>query len=297
MLTSLTLFRSSSSNVHKLIKEMNQLLLGLLNKFVLPQSIHAATKITEIDLCLENQKDDDDLLLGSVLRSYLLELDDDVAGTSELVQFYVRVRDFLSTLVQSAIKRLPFEDTVLNDLEWLDLNERMTSNVSMVRRLAQRFPNFVPTEKRDQLEEEFCLYQTTRDLQEDILYQQDIDIYWGRIGKLELMMSKPFGVLANFAKCLLSIPHGNSDSERMFSHINLIVTDHRNQLQTSTVSACLDVKINSKTTDCRHYEPTADAATRKVTPGSELAPNSPHSMPILPATVAQQTHRSTRQRH
>ena len=81
-------------------------------------------------------------------------------------------------------------------------------------------------------------------------------------------------MLSDFAKCLLCIPHGNADSERMFSYINLIVTDHRNQLDTSTIEACLDIKFNSNCADCRKYEPSRDVikATRKVTPGSELAP-------------------------
>ena len=60
----------------------------------------------------------------------------------------------------------------------------------------------------------------------------------------------------------------------MFPCINLILTDHRNQLDTSTIKACLDIKFNSNCTDCRTYEPSHDVvkATRKVTPGSELAP-------------------------
>ena len=161
---------------------MNQLLLGLLNKFILPSA--AAAKITEVNLCRENQKDDNDLMLGSALHSYLLQEDDSLEGTSVLAEFYVHVREFLSKLIESALKRLPFEDTVLNDLVWLDPNERMTSSVSMVRGLAQRFASFIPNEGLDLLEEEVCLYQTTRDLPDDILQEHDIDIYWGRIGKL-----------------------------------------------------------------------------------------------------------------
>ena len=93
----------------------------------------------------------------------------------------------------------------------------------MVRRLATgHFRNFVPEEKLDQLEEEFCLYQTAKDFPGDISLKKDIDTYWGRIGKLESITSKPYRLLSHFAKCLLCIPHGNSDSERMFSQINLI---------------------------------------------------------------------------
>ena len=209
-----------------------------------------------------------------------------------LTVFYDNIREFLAKLVHSATKRLPMEDSVLTDLVWLDPAEIVSSTVGMVRRLAMgHFKNFVPEEKLDQLEEEFCLYQTTKDLPDDIaLRQLDVDVYWGRIGKLESSTSKPYGLLSHFAKCLLCIPHGNSDSERMFSHINLIRTDHRNQLQTSTVAACMDVKMNSKVNDCRLYEPSNEVviATRKVTQGSELAPKRPPAKPVLPSTSQQQ---------
>ena len=110
-----------------------------------------------------------------------------------------------------------------------------------------------------------------------ILSENQVDIYWGKIGELKssTTTSRTFGTLAGFAKCLLTIPHGNADSERMFSQINLITTDHRNKLHTSTLSACMDVKINlASAKNCTCYEPTTDVikATRKVTPGSELAP-------------------------
>ena len=146
----------------------------------------------------------------------------------------------------------------------------------MVRRLAAQFNHCVPRESLDTLEEEFCLYQTTRDIPSDILSEDQVDIYWGKIGEMKSTTtgSGTFGTLAKFAKCLLTIPHGNADSECMFSQINLITTDHRNKLHTTTLSACMDVKINLDTAkDCTCYEPTTDVitATRKVTPGSEFA--------------------------
>ena len=50
----------------------------------------------------------------------------------------------------------------------------------------------------------------------------------------ESSTGKPFGLLSDFMKCLPCIPHGNADSERMLSCINLIITDRRSQLDTST---------------------------------------------------------------
>ena len=92
------MFQYSSSNIHKLVKEMNRLLLGILNKFVLPRPIHSANKIREVNICQENQNDDNDLLLGSGFRSYFIDVDDDLAGTSELAQFYVHIREYLFSL-------------------------------------------------------------------------------------------------------------------------------------------------------------------------------------------------------
>ena len=59
------------------------------------------------------------------------------------------------------------------------------------------------------------------------------------------------------------------------------------QLQTSTVSACLDIKMNSKTIDCRCYEPsqTVIVATWKVSPGSEYAPEGPTAKRNLPLST------------
>ena len=113
-----------------------------------------------------------------------------------------------------------------------------------------------------------------KSLPPDIPVSTRVDVFWRKLGKIESSIGKLFGMLSDFAKCLLCIPHGNADSERTFSCINLIVTDHRNQLDISTIEACLDIKFNSNCADCRKYEPSHDVikSTRKVTPGSELAP-------------------------
>ena len=288
------LFQSSSPNAHRLLKEMNQLILSILNKFIIPSAIHsAAGNISAVSMHRSNQKEDDDLILGTPLRKYLREMEDELLGTQELSNFFLHIRDFLAKLVQSAVKRLPLHDEVLQDMVWLDPAERISSTSGMVRRLGIRFDNFISEDMLDQLIEEFCLYQTTGDLPTDVLSTQEIDQYWGKIGRLESSTGKTYGVLSFFAKCLLSIPHGNADSERMFSQINLIKTQHRCQLDTSTVAACLDTKLNLPISDCRKYEPQREVvkATRKVTPKSELAPKHPTPAPSLSSTSQLESHK------
>ena len=212
---------------------MHQLLLPILNKFIVPHVIQSASNVTDVDISIANQRQDDDLTIGTSLREYLRESEDELLGTTDLAKFYhEHVHAVLSKLVTSMIKWLPFDDTVINDIACLDPTGRLTLTTGMIRRLIERFPNFVPSGKDEQIEE-FALYQTTKDLPPDIPTNT----------RAESTSGKPFGLLSDFAKCLC-IPHGNADSERMFSCINLIVTDHCNQLDTSTNGACLDIKLN-----------------------------------------------------
>ena len=110
------------------------------------------------------------------------------------------------------------------------LTQRITSTTPMIRKLVERFSNFVPLGDRDQIEEQFSLYQTTRDLPEELLQTTRVDLFWGQIGKIQSSTGKPFGLLSDFAKCVLSIPHQNAD---FFMHKpDQIRTDHCNQLHT-----------------------------------------------------------------
>ena len=157
------LFQSSSPNIQCLLKEMKQLLLHLLNKFIIPHAIQSASCLNDVDIDRKNQKDDD-LLLGTSVRVHLRKFEDQLLGTEDLANFYLSVHAFLSKLVTSALKQLPFHDPIIRDVACPDPAERLTSTIGMIRRLIERFSNFIPNGKADQIEEEFALYQTTKDL-------------------------------------------------------------------------------------------------------------------------------------
>ena len=171
------LFQSSSPNIHCLLKEMQQLLLRLVNKFIVPHAVQSASNITHVDISIASQRQDDDLSIGTSLREYLRESEDELLGTTDLTNFYQHVRACLSKLVTSTIKRLPFDDVVINDIACLDPRERLTSTTGMIRRLIERFPNFVPSGKEEQIEEEFTLYQTMKSLPPDITVSTRVDVF------------------------------------------------------------------------------------------------------------------------
>ena len=66
-----------------------------------------------------------------------------------------------------------------------------------------------------------------------------------------------FPILIKLVVALMSIPHGNADVERVFSHVKLIKTDHRNRLADSTLNSLLTVRVNGMETQCFKYQPSS----------------------------------------
>ncbi len=52
-----------------------------------------------------------------------------------------------------------------------------------------------------------------------------------------------YSTLAKLAKAILVVPHGNVDTERLFSYIGLNKTKHRNRLGISTLNSLLTVQF------------------------------------------------------
>lgn len=59
------LFQSLSPNIHCLLKEMQQLLLRLLNIFITPHALQFASCVTDVDISIANQRQDEDLTIGA----------------------------------------------------------------------------------------------------------------------------------------------------------------------------------------------------------------------------------------
>lgn len=89
------------------------------------------------------------------------------------------------------------------------------------------------------------------------LDKMSADEFWSKI----LHLSEPqFQNLAKFVLEVLSLPHANADSERIFSAVNLIKTKQRNRLLTSTINSTLLAKecISRKHSNCTRFKPTPE---------------------------------------
>ena len=81
---------------------------------------------------------------------------------------------------------------------------------------------------------------------------------WEEIGRMKTLDGRPrFPHLTSLAKCVLSLPVSNADTERVFSNVIKIVTDYRTEMEPSTLCALLSCKLNSNV-DCFELETPLD---------------------------------------
>ena len=74
----------------------------------------------------------------------------------------------------------------------------------------------------------------------------EVDKYWHAISQIKdyLETEYRYSTLAKLAKAILVTPHGNADTERLFSHIGLNKTKHRKRPGISTLNSFLTVQFN-----------------------------------------------------
>ena len=91
---------------------------------------------------------------------------------------------------------------------------------------------------------------------ENELLQQDLYPFWNSISKLKDPVSGEtrYGLLSRLAKALLILPHGNADTERIFSKMNLIKTKLRNCIGNKSLNGLLCISCN-QTIPCYEFSP------------------------------------------
>ena len=123
-----------------------------------------------------------------------------------------------------------------------------------VSRLARRFHAAVPDEECDNLDEEVLDYSLVSPESLPKFHKEigkptkveELCEYWQKIGEMKTANGElRFPNLTNLFKCLLSLPHSNADTERVFSIVRKILTEQRSQLEQSTLCALIGCKLNS----------------------------------------------------
>ena len=257
-----TLFQSEIPNISVLHSEMTSLVKCILSKFVKARVIKDESDITKDPFqCMENQLVDNEPEIGTLAKQIIqqcqsLDLNVDTIENEQAFslskdrerKFYQSVQTFYTTLVTKFLEKFPLKNSFLHDIKLLEPSNRLDLTADVVCRLANVLPvEMVPTEKRDQLREEFTDWQL---LDDDMLPKYSVgdqlDTYWASVAKIKANTGGyRYEYLPKLAKALLTIPPGNAGSERTFSMVRKIDTEFRSELGHDTIYALLSVKINS----------------------------------------------------
>ncbi len=89
-----------------------------------------------------------------------------------------------------------------------------------------------------------------------------VDAFWSAMASLKTVTGHyKYSTISKLMKTFFLMPHGNADSERVFSIINKICTEHRADLAQDTVAALLSVKVNSRV-DSQRFEPSRNELSK-----------------------------------
>ena len=93
--------------------------------------------------------------------------------------------------------------------------------LSQILCAAVGFPQVIKTEEKAVLQEEFidyCMYAFS----DEVKREKEDCKYWHKVGAVQdLSGQDQYPTLTKLAKAILVTPHGNADTERLFSHVGL----------------------------------------------------------------------------
>lgn len=229
--------------IHMLRRKLQGLLKDLLVRFVKPSALQVgSTSITDVNFQKRKfQKDDADLVIGSKCRAQLKDFTSQVDSQA----FYSSVREFYVSASSYILNKFPLDDEILQHIEVCDISLRTTASYSSVQYFIERFPRLVSVSELDVLEQEFALYQC-ESFSGDILSEGRMDVSWFKISNIKNESGQPkFKTLSKVMLYLLTVPHSNSSTERIFSSVRRNQTEFRASLSTATLGALMVEKVKS----------------------------------------------------
>ena len=181
--------------------------------------------------------------------------------------FRDKIRTWWYTCSKEAIKRLPIQNRFLSNLQWLQPGLQQYSLSRQVLIAADCLPQVIKADDKSMLQEEYMDFCTSP-LPSEVKAVKEVDLYWHMVGKIKDLSAVElrYLVLTRLAKAILVIPHGNADTERLFSHIGLNKTKHRNCLSIDTVNSLLIIQFNAPQ-KCYEYTPTKQWRIQKFCKG------------------------------
>ena len=165
-------------------------------------------------------------------ESTRISLQDDRISSSQRAVFFKRVRTFFQHLLQSLVHYLPIGRRILRIVQFVDPTKIREISEKDILYLKKKLSVVADSDELALEYRRFCV-----DVDVNLDSSKSIMSFWSTI-----KASGKYPLLVAIAERVLIIPHGNADTERLFSSLKRIYTSDRNQLQDTSLNGILSVK-------------------------------------------------------
>lgn len=244
------LFQSRKILIHKLSETSEQLIRQMGQNFLLPDVLNnISLECLESQNCLPLNK----IYLGSECETFLKN------ETSIFVEtIKLKCLDFYITALQEMLKRLPYNDIIIQNLKFLDSQVALyyegRNIIADLSDIAAYF-NFCDNTA---LDFEWRILPTIFNEKEKInLSKLEIDEMWNKIFESKNCNDEPlFPNLEKLVYALLSLPHSNAEAERIFSIVTDVKNKKRNRMNIETLNAICKIRstFQAKNIDCCNFD-------------------------------------------
>ncbi|GBN12322.1 hypothetical protein AVEN_250723-1 [Araneus ventricosus] len=225
--------------IHTLHDDLMNLYYELLVRFIKPATVTKSKSLLNINFQkAKNQKSDDSLVVGSSAR---VLLQDSNWTLEEKEEFFLSVRKFFVTACKYIIRKFPLQDEFFKHASVANIFKRQTADLQSVKYFTSLFNCCVDS---DQLELELAFFQADS-LSSEILEAERVDVALHKISQIKNSNGyAKYVALPKVMMSILSVPHSNAASERIFSMVRKNQTESRSSMNTKTLESLLITKLN-----------------------------------------------------
>lgn len=242
--------QEESPKIHVLLDRLQAFLQSVQTRFVKPKVLITCASSQVCDYTnLGNQREDEDLVIGSKVRELLQSghFSDD-----QKKEFFSSVRKYYVSVCSYVETKFPMKDPLLMHARVANLKRRQETPFASVVYFIRRF-HFMEGDL-DTVELEYASYQS--DPAVDKIDAEKADLAWVAVSQLKDPSSGQlcYAHLAKVMILILSISHSNASDERLFSMVRKNKTDFRSSLSTATLSDILTQKATCQSKGQNCYE-------------------------------------------
>lgn len=153
------IFQNKTPVLFKLNDNVEELLHDIASRFIVPKVLREL-KLQEIDVSNpEIHCPDEELFVGFLTRRHLLS--EEALSTHKTKQFFKDARAFYVRSFQKGKEKFPMRDQILTNLSVVNPENQDDVKPEQILTLAERFPNVMKVDAREQLNLEILDYVST----------------------------------------------------------------------------------------------------------------------------------------